>query len=277
MYKTKARNSVQAQPAQKSTARAVLFWRGESIKKGSGKRNVFFLSEHITPEKAKKQHLNCKVQNFFTNLRKVLLWKNWFGCVMIENIRSIERGNGHEFSAEKGKAAQHALGRKPTAECNRNCKGIWGQPPDYRRGCGTSAGSRREHRGDPTGICLLYTSPSPRGYVLQKERSSHTKTIACRHNDDNLLKELYIVVDNGCAVLDVTVEHPVYGQILGQLQIFSRYDADQFAKKLGENSAPPLCALTNGVHLHTIQYQHEDDFHRVMEQLEKEGILFVES
>ena len=61
------------------------------------------------------------------------------------------------------------------------------------------------------------------------------------------------------------------------LQIFSRYDADQFAKKLGENSAPPLCALTNGVHLHTIQYQHEDDFHRVMEQLEKEGILFVES
>ena len=88
---------------------------------------------------------------------------------------------------------------------------------------------------------------------------------------------LYIVVDNGCAVLDVTVEHPVYGQILGQLQIFSRYDADQFAKKLGENSAPPLCALTNGVHLHTIQYQHEDDFHRVMEQLEKEGILFVES
>ena len=118
---------------------------------------------------------------------------------------------------------------------------------------------------------------TPRGYVLQKERSSHTKTIACRHNDDNLLKELYIVVDNGCAVLDVTVEHPVYGQILGQLQIFSRYDADQFAKKLGENSAPPLCALTNGVHLHTIQYQHEDDFHRVMEQLEKEGILFVES
>ena len=41
-------------------------------------------------------------------------------------------------------------------------------------------------------------------------------------------------MDNGCAVLDVTVEHPVYGQILGQLQIFSRYDADQFAKKLGE-------------------------------------------
>lgn len=128
---------------------------------------------------------------------------------MIENIRSIERGNGHEFSAEKGKAAQHAVGRKPAAECNRNCKGIWCQPPDYRWGCGTSAGSRREHCGDPAGICFT------------ERTQRHTKTIACRHNDDNLLKELYIVVDNGCAVLDVTVEHPLYGQILGQLQIFS--------------------------------------------------------
>ena len=235
---------MQAQPAQKSTARAVLFWRGESIKKGSGKRNVFFLSEHITLEKAEKQHLNCKVQNFFTNLRKLLLWKNWFGCVMIENIRSIERGNGHEFSTEKRKAAQHAVEESRPLSATAIAKefGV----------------SRQIIVGD---VALLRAAgeniaATPRGYVLQKERSSHTKTIACRHNDDNLLKELYIVVDNGCAVLDVTVEHPVYGQILGQLQIFSRYDADQFAKKLGENSAPPLCALTNGVHLHTIQYQH---------------------
>lgn len=118
---------------------------------------------------------------------------------------------------------------------------------------------------------------TPRGYILQRDHSCRTKVIACRHSDENLLKELYIVVDNGCAVLDVTVEHPVYGQILGQLQIFSRYDADQFMKKLGESSAPPLCTLTNGVHLHTIQYQHEDDFQRVIEQLKQEGILFVES
>lgn len=161
LRKYKRRICLRVYHAKKAQHGAVLFWRGESIKKGSGKRNEFFLSEHITLEKAKKQHLNCKVQNFFTNLRKVLLWKNWFGCVMIENIRSIERGNGHEFSAEKGKAAQHAVGRKPAAECNRNCKGIWCQPPDHRRGCGTSAGSRREHRGDPAGICFTERTQQP--------------------------------------------------------------------------------------------------------------------
>ena len=116
---------------------------------------------------------------------------------------------------------------------------------------------------------------TPRGYVLQeKEQNAFQRTIACRHEDCNLAKELYIVVDNGCAVLDVVVEHPVYGQISGQLQIFSRFDADQFLRKLRESSAPPLYALTNGVHLHTIRYHHEDDFQRVIEQLKAAGILF---
>ena len=79
------------------------------------------------------------------------------------------------------------------------------------------------------------TSQRPRKDMFTEERSA---TNGClRHNNDK--EELYIVVDNGCAVLDVTVEHPVYGQILGQLQIFSRYDADQFAKT-GRKFLPPL-------------------------------------
>lgn len=119
-------------------------------------------------------------------------------------------------------------------------------------------------------------SATPRGYVLSRGVSQKTRTIACRHDDQHLLQELYIVVDNGCAVLDVTVEHPVYGQISGQLQIFSRFDADQFYQKLTTTNAPPLCALTGGVHLHTIQFHHEEDFDRVVTKLQEEGILFSE-
>ena len=89
-------------------------------------------------------------------------------------------------------------------------------------------------------------------------------------------KELYIVVDNGCAVLDVTVEHPVYGQISGQLQLFSRYDVDQFVQKLRTSNAPALCTLTGGGHLHNIQYQHQEDIQRVVEQLREQGLLFCE-
>ena len=119
-------------------------------------------------------------------------------------------------------------------------------------------------------------SATPRGYVLKQEQNLQTRTIAGRHDDEHLLQELYIAVDNGCAVLDVTVEHPIYGQISGQLQVFSRYDADQFYHKLTTTDAPPLCALTGGVHLHTIQFQHEEDFERVVSRLREEGILFSE-
>lgn len=100
--------------------------------------------------------------------------------------------------------------------------------------------------------------------------------IACRHTQEQMEKELYIVVDNGCAVLDVTVEHPVYGQISGQLQLFSRYDVDQFVQKLRTSNAPALCTLTGGVHLHNIQYQHQEDIQRVVEQLCEQGLLFCE-
>ena len=39
---------------------------------------------------------------------------------------------------------------------------------------------------------------------------------------------MYTVVDNGGALLDVIVEHPVYGQIVGELHVFSRYDVNLF-------------------------------------------------
>ena len=121
-------------------------------------------------------------------------------------------------------------------------------------------------------------SATPRGYVLLRhEQNFFRKTIACCHHDEMMVQELYIVVDNGGAVLDVTVEHPVYGQISGQLQLFSRYDVDQFIHKLHTSNAPPLCALTNGVHLHTIQYSHEEDFARVLAQLREHGLLFEQN
>lgn len=87
---------------------------------------------------------------------------------------------------------------------------------------------------------------TPRGYVLGggQEGGGVRCTVACRHGLDGLLDELYTVADCGCGVLDVTVEHPVYGQLSGQLQVFSRYDADVFWDALQKNGAQPLCSLT---------------------------------
>lgn len=117
---------------------------------------------------------------------------------------------------------------------------------------------------------------TPRGYVMQDEAERHglVKTIACRHGTEDITREMYAVVDNGCGVLDVIVEHAVYGQIAGQLHAFSRYDVDSFVKKLAKSDSLPLCDLTGGVHLHTIVCPDEEAYQRVLTKLKEEELLF---
>lgn len=115
---------------------------------------------------------------------------------------------------------------------------------------------------------------TPRGYVMQEGRKGLVETIACCHDRESITREMYAVVDNGCAILDVTVEHAVYGQISGQLHAFSRYDVDSFVKKLAKSGSLPLCDLTGGVHLHTILCPDEAAYRRVLEKLKEERLLF---
>ena len=115
---------------------------------------------------------------------------------------------------------------------------------------------------------------TPRGYVLlQSESRGQTYTIACRHGRDLLPQELYAVVDNGGGLIDVIVDHAVYGQLTGKLHIFSRYDADEFVRKLSHSESTPLSALTNGIHLHTISCPSRECFERICAALRALGVL----
>ena len=92
-----------------------------------------------------------------------------------------------------------------------------------------------------------------RGYLLRREREGLLRQTACRHR------------------VDVIVEHPVYGQLTGALQLSSRYDVQQFIRR--SNAAQPLSLLTEGVHLHTLSCPGEDAFARVTEELDRAGFL----
>lgn len=112
---------------------------------------------------------------------------------------------------------------------------------------------------------------TPRGYKLG-ERSGLLRTVACVHDAGGLEPELLAMVDNGCTVLDVVVEHPLYGQITGQLQLSSRYDVQQFLEK--SKTAAPLSSLTKGVHIHNLRCPSEEAFQRVRERLMALEILY---
>ena len=115
---------------------------------------------------------------------------------------------------------------------------------------------------------------TPRGYVLTKSSEGIIHRIPCRHKPEEMREELQILVDNGCLVRDVIVEHPVYGQLVGQLDIVTRYDVDEFISKVMRSEAAPLSDLTGGIHLHTIFCPDEEAYRRVLEKLRKSGFLF---
>ncbi len=116
-------------------------------------------------------------------------------------------------------------------------------------------------------------SATPRGYVFAQADRGMIKQIACRHSAGDMQRELYAIVDQGCTVIDVIVEHPVYGQITGPLQMTSRFDVEQFIEKCRANNAPPLSLLTDGIHLHTLSCPDAAAYDRVKKALREMDIL----
>lgn len=114
---------------------------------------------------------------------------------------------------------------------------------------------------------------TPRGYVLERPRAGLRRTVACLHSGADMERELTLMVDQGCTVENVIVEHPVYGQITGPLDLSSWYDISEFIRKVEENAARPLSLLTDGIHLHTLRCPDEEAFQRVAAALEASGFL----
>lgn len=111
-----------------------------------------------------------------------------------------------------------------------------------------------------------------RGYVLGRAAGGR-HTVVCRHTPEDMERELKLMVDYGCTVEDVVVEHSVYGQLAGRLDLSSRYDVDEFIRKVKEGGDQPLSDLTGGIHLHTLRCPNEEAFQSLLAALRNEGFL----
>jgi transcriptional regulator of NAD metabolism len=119
----------------------------------------------------------------------------------------------------------------------------------------------------------LDVSATPRGYVMKQAAPGLLRQVACHHDAAGMRSELNVMVDQGCTVLDVIVEHPIYGQLTGSLQMSSRYDVEEFLRRCDRSDARPLSDLTEGIHLHTLACPDEAAFQRVLAALKKLGVL----
>ncbi len=121
---------------------------------------------------------------------------------------------------------------------------------------------------------------TPRGYIIENESAEDfpfTGLLATKHTPGETRDELYTMVDYGGYVINVIIEHPIYGQITGPLDIASRHDADLFVESLNSNTeAKPLSTLTGGVHFHKIGCRSRENFELIKNALDDKGYLFTE-
>ena len=98
-----------------------------------------------------------------------------------------------------------------------------------------------------------------KGYILfRDDEKTKAKRIVCvLHKDTDILKECECIVDCGAKVLDVVVEHEIYGQVSVDLLIQNRQDALSFVEQLRNCKSKSLSCLTDGVHYHTLEADSE--------------------
>jgi hypothetical protein len=116
---------------------------------------------------------------------------------------------------------------------------------------------------------------TPQGYIMPAIQgpSFITAKLACRHKRNEMAEELAIIIDNGGKVLDVIVEHSVYGEIKANLMLASRRELAVFLATIEASGAEPLSVVTGGVHLHTIEVPSVEVLRTIEEQLKERGLL----
>lgn len=126
-----------------------------------------------------------------------------------------------------------------------------------------------------SGIDIVSNS---RGYRLNKKSTGLLETkLAVKHRPDQVEEELRLIVENGGTVVDVIIEHELYGEIKGTVDIKNDAEVTAFLNKVEQAHATLLSSLTEGIHLHTIQYPNEETLVKIKQALSQVGILLEEN
>lgn len=114
------------------------------------------------------------------------------------------------------------------------------------------------------------------GYMIPYHNGANKiiKTLVCKHeNYMQMEEELQIMVDAGAKIIDVIVEHPVYGEIRSSLMLQSRMDVEDFMSKVKKQKAEPLAKLTQGEHIHTLEVPNEKAYDKIVDLLSQKGYI----
>ena len=111
-----------------------------------------------------------------------------------------------------------------------------------------------------------------RGYLLG-QKNSVTRIFKVSHTDEEIADELNLIVDLGGKVLDVQINHKVYGRMKADLGIHSRKQVQDFIEEIRSGKSSPLKNITSNYHYHTVEADSEEVLDLIGKELNKRGYL----
>lgn len=111
-----------------------------------------------------------------------------------------------------------------------------------------------------------------RGYMIQEPKVT-ARTFKTYHTDEQTEEELTTIVDLGGVVIDVSINHKVYGKVAAQMNIRNRRDIQCFLEQLKTGKSAPLKNVTSGYHFHKVSADSEEVLNEIEEALREKKIL----
>ena len=115
-----------------------------------------------------------------------------------------------------------------------------------------------------------------KGYIHRPDGDSDTqpkRVFYVKHTTNQVLEEFMTVIELGGRILDVAVEHEIYGQIRVDLLIETAQDAEEFSHRLAACRDNPLKVLTDDCHYHPVAAPSEKLLDLIQRDLTDKGFL----
>lgn len=102
-----------------------------------------------------------------------------------------------------------------------------------------------------------------KGY-LPEQPARAVRKIKVYHDNNAIEDELTTIVDLGGTIVDVMVNHKIYGRITAEMNIKNRRDIRQFLGDMHSGKSSPLLNITSGYHYHHIAAENE----KILDEIE---------
>ena len=126
-------------------------------------------------------------------------------------------------------------------------------------------------------MALLRTEGYPiistaRGYLMEASKGC-TRLFKVCHTNEQVEDELTTIDDLGGTVVNVMVNHRIYGKLDAQLNIKNRRDVAKFLDDINTGKSTPLLNVTSGYHFHLVSAETEDVLDEIEEALRGKNYL----